>query len=70
MQSLKNLSQSLAVQSLGMGDQFRQSVEDELDEQKKRKLMENQQLAGFGLAANSLLGVAGGTGMNLARYSV
>lgn len=49
----KNFSLSPAAQALGLGDQVRQQLEDDLEERKKKAMMAVK--AGGG-AANALLG--------------
>jgi hypothetical protein len=46
---------------LGMGDQLKDQLEDEVDARKK-KLLQSGRLSDTGLAARNLLGLAGGTG--------
>jgi hypothetical protein len=68
--SLKNAPISPAAQSLGLGDQLQTQLQDELDEQKKKKMAEkapaaaasplNPATSGISAAVQSLLG--SGTG--------
>lgn len=66
--SLKNTALSPAAQSLGLGDQLQTQLQDELDEEKKKKMANagpntalNPNTAGISSAVQSLLG--SGTGV-------
>lgn len=62
-----NIKRSAAVQSLGLGDETKQQLADDLDERKK-KMMRAASVAGFAPvgAASSLLGTSGGMGFGSA----
>lgn len=68
--SLKNAALSPAAQSLGLGDQLQTQLQDQLDEEKKKKLASkmpnaaasplNPNTTGISSAVASLLGTQGG----------
>lgn len=65
--SIKNAPLSPAAQALGLGDQLQTQLQDQLDEQAKKKKLEQQNTTGalnpattgISAAVQSLLGVTG-----------